>query len=103
MQITRYKSQDTVIKSFNDHSWIIFETTYKVSHGKGIPSMLARVDCVAKFFNRKESNHSNLKTLSPKQMLQILQIALPQVKAGNTYENLLNEIIPIIYFLNWAK
>ena len=36
-------------------------------------------------------------------MLQRLQIALPQVKAGNTYENLLNEIIPIIYFLNWAK
>ena len=65
--------------------------------------MLARVDCVAKFFNRKASDHSNLKTLIPKQMLQRLQIALPQVKAGNTYENLLNEIIPIIYFLNWAK
>ena len=36
-------------------------------------------------------------------MLQRLKIALPQVKAGNTYENLLNEIIAIIYFLNWAK
>ena len=98
-----YKSQDTVIKSFNDYSWIIFGAKCKASHGKGIPSMLARVDCVAKFFNRKESDHSNLKTLSPKQMLQRLKIALPQVKAGNTYENLLNEIIAIIYFLNWAK
>ena len=62
--------------------------------------MLACVDCVAKFLNHKESDHSNLKTLSPKQMLQRLKIALPQVKAGNTYENLLNEIIAIIYFLN---
>ena len=33
---------------------------------------------------------SGLKILSPKQMLQRLQIALAQVKAGNTYENLLN-------------
>ena len=37
-----------------------------------------------------------LKILHPKQMLQRLPIALAQVKAGNTYENLLNEIIQII-------
>ena len=36
-------------------------------------------------------------------MLQRLPIALAQVKAGNTFENLLNEIRQIIYFFNGAK
>ena len=36
-------------------------------------------------------------------MLQRLPIALAQLKAGNTYENLLNEIKQIIYFLHRAK
>ena len=56
-----------------------------------------------------EGRHSNLtvpfKILSSKQMLQRLPIALAQVKAGNTSENLLLlcEIRQIIYFLYWAK
>ena len=33
-------------------------------------------------------NHSKLKILTPKQMLQRLQIALAQVKAGNNLESL---------------
>ena len=45
--------------------------------------MLARVAS-----KPKVCDHSNLKTLSPKQML---------VKAGNTSENLQNEIRQIIY------
>ena len=32
-------------------------------------------------------------------MLQRLPIAFAQVKAGNTYENLLNEIRQIMYYL----
>ena len=44
-----------------------------------------------------------LKILTPKQMLQRLPIALAQVKAGNTSENLLNEIRQIIYSLYQAK
>ena len=36
-------------------------------------------------------------------MLQRLPIALAQVKASNTSENLLNEIIQIIYYLYRAK
>ena len=36
-------------------------------------------------------------------MLQGLPIALPQVKAGNTSENLLNEIRQIIYSLYREK
>ena len=40
-----------------------------------------------------------LKILATKQMLYSLPIALAQVKAGNTSENLLNEIRQIIYYL----
>ena len=36
-------------------------------------------------------------------MLQRLSIALAQVQAGNTYENLLHEIRLIIYSSNQAK
>ena len=39
------------------------------------------------------------KTLSPKQMFERLPIALAQVKLGNTFENLLNEVIQIIQSL----
>ena len=46
---------------------------------------------------------SGLKILTPKQMLPRLPIALAQVKAGNTSENLLNEIREIIYSLYQAK
>ena len=48
-------------------------------------------------------NHSKLKILSPKQMLQRLPIALAQVKAGKNSENLLNEIRQIVYFLYQSK
>ena len=41
--------------------------------------------------------------LTPKQTLKGLPVALAQVKAGNTYENVINEICQIIHFLYWAK
>ena len=44
-----------------------------------------------------------LKILTPKQMIQRLPIARVLVKAGNTSENLLNEIHQIIYSLYRAK
>ena len=49
------------------------------------------------------SDHSKLKILTPKQILQRLPIALAQVKSGNNSENLLNEIRPIAYSLYQAK
>ena len=57
--------------------------------------MLARV---AEVFDR-----SRLKISSSKQMLQSLAIALAQVKAVNTSENLLNKIRQITYSLYEAK
>ena len=49
------------------------------------------------------TDHSKLKVLTPKQMLQRLLIVLAQVKAGNNSENLLNEIRQIIYSLYQTK
>ena len=45
----------------------------------------------------QNKNGEGLKTLTPNEMLQRLPIALAEVKAGNTRENLLNEIRQIIY------
>ena len=44
-----------------------------------------------------------LKMLTCEQIVQRLPIALAQVKAGNTSENLLNEIRQVIYSLYQAK
>ena len=62
---------------------------------KGPLSDLARI---ANVFERKL-----IKILTPKQMFQRLAIVLAQVKAGNTSENLLNEIRQTIYSLSRAK
>ena len=48
-------------------------------------------------------DHSKLKILWPKQMLQRLPIAFAQVKAGNNSESLLNEIRQIVYSLYQSK
>ena len=64
---------------FNDYSKILSKAKYKSIDGE------------------------EFKILTPKQMLQRLPIALVQVKAGNTSENLLNEIRQIIYSLYRAK
>ena len=74
-----YKSREAAIELFNDYSSVVSEAKYKTKYGEG------------------------LKILTPKQMLQKILIALPQVKAGNASVNLLNEIKQIIYSLYRAK
>ena len=49
-------------------------------------------------FNKKQKG-KRINILTHRQMLQRLPIALVQVKAGHTSENLLNEIRQIIYSL----
>ena len=49
------------------------------------------------------SDPSCLKILTLKQILQRLTIAVAQVKAGNTSENSLNEILQVIYSLYQAR
>ena len=58
---------------------MIFKVGYDATHGK------------------------RLKVLTPKKVLQRLQIALAQINAGNTSENVLNEIWQIIYSLYRVK
>ena len=63
-----YEPQEKDIELFGGYSTIVPEAKYKVIHGQGI------------------------KISNIRQMLQRLPIALAQVKAENTSENLLNEI-----------
>ena len=65
--------------------------------------MLACLACLVKVSDRKIFDHSNVKILSPKQMFQRLPIALAQVQAGNTSENLFNETRQKIYSLYWER
>ena len=51
----------------------------------------------------REQEGIGLKILTPNQMLKRLPIALPQVKAGNNSESLLNEIRQIVYSLYRSK
>ena len=68
-----------MINLFNDYAKFRSEAMYKEKHGAA------------------------LKMLTPKQMLQSLPLALPQVKAGNNLQNLLNEIRQIVYTLYQSK
>ena len=52
---------------------------------------------------QNETKGTGLKTLTAKQMLQRLPIALAQVKAGKNSGSLLNEIRQIIYSLYQSK
>ena len=74
-----YKVNGKVITLFNGHNTIVSKAKNEAKSGK------------------------RLKILSPKHMLQRLPIALAQVKAGYTSENLLNEICQIIYSLSQEK
>ena len=74
-----YNVQEKVDKLFHDYSSIATEVNYKI-------------------IDREE-----LKTLTPKKMLQRLPITLTQIKAGNTSKNLLNKTRQIIYSLYWAN
>ena len=61
-------------------------------------------DIVGRVLNfNKQQKDQGIKLLTPKQMLQRLPIALTQVKAGNTFEHLLNEMRHFIYYMYRAK
>ena len=70
-----YKSREKFIKFYIDYFKMVHKAAYDSKHGKG------------------------LKILTPKQLLERLPIAL----AGDTSENLLNEIRQIIYSLYQEK
>ena len=73
------KARSEAIKFYDDYSSMMSEAKHRATKGTG------------------------LKVLTPKQMLQSLPIARPQVKAGNNSESLLNEIRKIVYSLQQFK
>ena len=77
-----YKARNEVIKFYNDYCLMVSEAKTKA---------------------KNQTSGKGLKILTPKQMLQRLTIALVQVKAGNNSENLLNEIMQIVYSLYQPK
>ena len=66
---------------------------------KGLSSDMARMACVGKVSDKKRFGHSNLKILTPTEILEVLA----RVKVGNKSENLLNEIRQIISCMCRAK
>ena len=54
-------------------------------------------DYTKMMIEEEETKGTELKILTPKQILQRLPIALAQVKTGNNSESLLNEIRRIVY------
>ena len=84
-----YESIEMVINAFKNRKFPI-----RPAEGAVCPGVLA---------SHLLDLASHLEILNPKQMLQSLPIALAQVKAGNTCENLLNEICQITYSLYRTK
>ena len=82
-----YNSRKKIIGLLNDNSRIRSEAIYKAKQNEA----------------NKKITGAGLKILTPKQMLQRLPIAPAQVKAGNNWESLLNEIRQIVYSLCQSK
>ena len=74
-----YKARNEAIKFYDDYSSMMSDAKYRASKG------------------------TELKILTPKQMLQRLPIALAQVKSGNNSESFLNKIRKIVYSLYQSK
>ena len=68
--------------------WTSYESPYALYEGLELTLNAFK----SGIFPVKEKQGKRLKILTPKQMLQRLSIALAQVKASNTSENLLSEI-----------
>ena len=66
------------------------------------PKKVVEIPAKVVDFNKQQKG-KGIKIITPKQTLQKLPIALAQLKASNTTENLLNEIRQIIYILYIEK
>ena len=73
------------------------EQLYKAS--KEVITFYDDYSLMASDAKNRATKRTGLKTLTSKQMLQRLPIALAQVKAGNNSERLLYEIRQIVYSL----
>ena len=86
----------------------VFENLYNLYEGRervfnAFDSKIFSIKIEDTGFSDRVSDHSNLKILTPNQMHHRLPIAIAQVRAGNTSENLINEVRQIIYSLYQTK
>ena len=100
------KHRNQAVKEKNEKKKLFFQNQYNFFEGR--EKILDAFE--SKIFSIKSKgsgilnpDHSKLKILTPKQMLQRLPIALAQVKAGNNSESLLNKIRQIVYSLYQSK
>ena len=100
------KHRNQAVKEKNEKKKLFFQNLYNFFEGR--EKILDAFE--SKIFSIKSKgsgilnpDHSKLKILTPKQMLQRLPIALAQVKAGNNSESLLNKIRQIVYSLYQSK
>ena len=91
-----YEGRELTLNSFRSGKFPI-----KSTQGKGCHICWLRV--LWTYPDSKAFDRTQLKILTPKQMLQRLPMITAQVKARNTSENLLNEMRQIIYSLYQAK
>ena len=73
--------------------------TFKIEENERIINIVERILC----FNQLNQEKKGLKILTPNQMLSRLRISLAQLKAGNNFEKLKNEIKQILYPLCRSK
>ena len=78
-----YHSREEVINFFRDYIEMLLDANYDP--------------------RKNETKGTGLKILTPKQTLQRLPIAFPQIKAGDNSGSLLNEIRQIVYSLYQSK
>ena len=78
-----YISREEVITFFRDYIEMLSDANYNAK--------------------QNETKGTELKILTPKQLLQRLPIALAKVRAGNNSESLLNKIRQIVYSLYQSK
>ena len=85
---------------------IVLENLYKFWEGreKVLDAFQSKIFSIkSKGAGILNPDHSKLKILTYKQMLERLPIALAQVKTGNNSESLLNEIRQIVYSFCQSK
>ena len=100
------KHRNQAVKEKNEKKKLFFQNLYNFFEGR--EKILDAFE--SKIFSAKfkgagilNLDHSRLKALTPKQILQRLPMAFAQVKTGNNSESLLSEIRQIVYSLYQSK
>ena len=101
--ITLLKGREMVYNGFENGTFLLSNPSIVLAESEKSSSSEHSSNYYEYILSETKISGTRLNLLTPKQMLQRLTIALAQIKAGNTSENLLNEIRQIIYSLHQGK